>query len=103
MKQGPTTLICVFDGQKEGILCAMPQELLCSLCILHHSNEATNLHVDIHGQVVAVHARMLPPYVGSNGAEQAHAELHGNDESNLQIQEAVIGPCKHRANYVDGA
>lgn len=66
-----------------------------SVCVCSRADESPDLHIDIHGQVVAVHPRALPPNVGGNGAEEAHAQLHGDDQGNLQVQEAIIGSCRH--------
>ena len=65
-----------------------------------HLVRAADLDIYIHGKVVALHARVLPPDIGSNGAEQAHAQLHADDEGNLKIEKAVVWACKHEPKYI---
>lgn len=63
------------------------------------SLQLVHLNILSHAQVVALFARVLTPYVGGNRTEEAHQELHADNESNLQIEEAIIRPCRHR-NHV---
>ena len=48
------------------------------------------LHIGSQAKVVALLARVLTPDVGGDGAEEAHQQLHTNDQTNLKVQEAVI-------------
>ena len=55
--------------------------------------QVSHLNILSHAQVVALLARVLAPDVGCKGAEQAHQQLHADDERNLEVQEAIIRPC----------
>ncbi|KAA6427580.1 MAG: hypothetical protein FRX49_02243 [Trebouxia sp. A1-2] len=48
----------------------------------------TDLHILGHAQVVALLARMLTPDERCDGAEEAHEQLHANDQPDLEVEEA---------------
>ncbi len=49
-----------------------------------------DLHILSHAQVVALLARLLAPDERCNGAEEAHEQLHADDQPNLEVEETVI-------------
>lgn len=55
-----------------------------------HSLQSVHLNILIHAQIVALFARVLAPYIGGNRTEEAHEQLHGDNESNLKIEEAIV-------------
>lgn len=56
----------------------------------HVRQRDTDLHILGHAQVVALLARMLTPDERCDGAEEAHEQLHANDQPDLEVEEAVI-------------
>ncbi len=50
----------------------------------------TDLHILSHAQVVALLARPLTPDERCNGAEEAHEQLHADDQPDLEVEETVI-------------
>lgn len=58
----------------------------------HKGMPGVHCHLNIlgHAQIVPLLAGVLTPDVGGHGAEKAHEQLHANDESNLEVQEAII-------------
>ena len=58
------------------------------------------LHVGSQTKVVALLARVLTPDVGGNRAEEAHQQLHTNDQANLKVQKAIIGACRQQKTSI---
>ncbi len=56
----------------------------------HMRQRDADLHILSHAQVVALLARLLTPDERCDGAEEAHEQLHANDQPNLEVEETVI-------------
>ena len=65
---------------------------LVAKCRLVRQGSRLVAHLNIlsHAQVVALLAGPLTPDEGGDGAEQAHQQLHADDQPDLEVQEAVI-------------
>ena len=73
----------------------LPKQLLHQAAIQtdaanHREQRDTDLHILSHAQVVALLARPLTPDERCNGAEEAHEQLHADDQPNLEVEETVI-------------
>ena len=55
--------------------------------------QVCHLNILSHAQMVSLLAGVFAPYVGGNRTEKAHEQLHADDKSNLEVQEAVVRPC----------
>ena len=61
-------------------------------CCWKTTSRKVYLNILSHAQVVSLLARVFTPDVGGDGAEEAHQQLHADDQCNLEVEEAIIRP-----------